>query len=118
MSLESLINEILEGADVWDNRYLDLNVRAIYKNVRAEKAEELIEEFLSKENQFSFNSANPFSKKLLLSELLPDLLKGLVGKDDDPDHGLKFSCALVTLLRNEWNFPEGERTFDITRAKK
>lgn len=118
MGLDSLVSEILEYAEDWDNRYLDLNVRAIHKSLPREDAEELIEEFLSKKSQFSFNSANPFSKKLLLSELLPKLLISLAEGDVSPDGELKYSCALVTFLRDEWNFPEGAIRFDPAKAKK
>lgn len=115
MVSSKMIDRVLKYAGEWDEEYLNLTVHAIQTYETPKAAWRLIDEFLSKGTRGDFNFANPYSKKLLLAQLLPGLLNLLVD-DADPD-GIKVSCALVTFLKTGWNWPEGHIQFDIAKAK-
>lgn len=118
MSMKALINDILKDARKWDRRYLGVTLHAIRRFQTEGDAEQLIDWFLSEQAAGDFNLANPYSKDLLLAELLPSLLGHVAQGSDDPEGAIGMACALATFLRPGWECAEGHIDFDLGKAKK
>lgn len=107
------IPELIEKAEEWDQRYLDVTVYSIERS-DPERHRALVREFLGKENRGAFKATNAFSKKLWMLELL-ELFRRHGPCLPHWDEGI---CALVTLTHDEWATGDDNIQFNLTAAKK
>jgi hypothetical protein len=141
------VDEIVAGAEKWDDLYLHSTIHAV-ELYEAYQAKEVIQEFLSRKSLGDFKATNPFSKRIWLKELLIAFYshecnsksRALYDQGErsppknpvqywyeDEEHryplmaGLKQGrvvCALVTFTDENWACPDTHIEFDLSRAKQ
>jgi hypothetical protein len=142
------VEEIVAGAERWDDLYLDSTIHAVELYECPYQVQEVIQEFLDRKSLGDFKATNPFAKRIWLKELLIAFYdhpcsRKRRGREDrrerfplmrrarnpykDKEYryplmaGLKEGrvvCALVTFTDESWACPDTHIEFDLKRAKQ
>jgi hypothetical protein len=113
------IDELIQKAEEYDDLYLEVITHSV--ELYSDRADEVIEEFLSRKNRGAFSLTNPHSKRIWLVELLNRFLAehrqraGTKWRDAERDQA---AFALVTLIHKGWACSQNNIQFDLARAKQ
>ena len=139
------VDELVAGAERWDDLYLYSTIHAVELYERPHEAKEVIQAFLSRKRLGDFKATNPFAKRIWLKELLIAFY-GHECNRNRKDEGNRFPlmsparywylaegskyplmaglkegrivCAFVTFTDKSWACPDTHIEFDLKRAKQ